>query len=138
MKLLVFFLAGFGLLCMLSAISGIVSISAGTAGTFIGYDSSWLSRAVTVTCGSVLLWLAYGVHRRLKVAWRVGMFAIATSWVLVFAQVFFFIARDAQPYPPYGRFCAVVLIMGGFSFIYFLWARRWYKSRSYFTYPRAG
>ncbi|MFC5527829.1 hypothetical protein ACFPPA_18945 [Rhodanobacter ginsengisoli] len=138
MKRLVFYLLGFGLLCLLSAINGIASFGVGTAGTSIGHHSSWLLRTVAFANGVVFLWLAYGVHRRLNAAWRVGMFALAAGWAWLFVMVCLFIAQDAQAYPAYGRVGSVALIMVASSFVFLYWGRRWYASRSYFTEPSIG
>jgi hypothetical protein len=138
MKRMKLYLIALGALCFLSALSGIASFSTGSAGTVIGYHSSLLSRAVAAAYGAILLWLAYGIHRRLPAAWRVGIFGLVAGWFALLAYVSFFIAHDPQPYGPHARLTSVALIMAAASLAFLYWGRRWYKSRSYFLEPHEG
>lgn len=128
------YLAIGGTVCLVSALTGIGSISVGTEGTSIAHLNTWIERVGVVAYGALLLWLAYGIHSRLAIAWRVGFAALIAGWAYFLVYVSLFIAHDPQPYRPYERVGSVALIMCFASLVLVYWGRRWYAQRGFFTH----
>ena len=132
MKRLVIILVVFGILAIVSAISGVASFSTGTHGTSIAYHSSLVSRLIAVCFGSCMLLLAWGIHRHFTPVWRLTFVAMGLSWIY---GVITASARNAANYPHQSQregllFTVFLLLVSSPVVIY--WAYRWYKQKQYF------
>ena len=137
MKRLVIILVVFGLLALASAVSGVASFSTGTRGTSITYHSSQLSRVIAAAFGVCVLLLAWGIHRRFTLVWRLTFVAMGLCWIytVICASV-----ATAANYPHQSHrdsllFAAFLFLVS--SPVVFYWGYRWYKQKQYFYEERA-
>jgi hypothetical protein len=70
-----------GIICLLSAISGVASFYTRNGGYMVTYYQSYLSRGFVALLGCGLLYLAWAVYRRQIIAWRLMFFIHAAAWL---------------------------------------------------------
>ena len=132
MTRLVIFLCVFGVSCLISAISGISSFVASSAGSSVSHYDGFLLRGVVALVGCGYLYLARLVFKRRILAWRLMFFGQVIAWIGfvvggTYATASQYSQVSARDSLLFGAMLAVVSLP---VFIY--WMLRWRKQRAYF------
>jgi hypothetical protein len=114
-----------GLMSLLGAISGIQSAHAGPEGLFVRYFSNDVSRLIVVGYGVAMLTLAFGVYRRLLLAWRAGLILLVLWWLYPIPALLAVNGARVDY-----RVTIFVCIAG--LLVTILWLRWWYAERIHF------
>jgi len=133
MKQLPGWLVVFGVLACASPFVAWLTPSAGSNFVTPHEQPSAFIYCIGFAWGAVLFWLAWGVHRHLLAAWRVGFVGIAALWLLFVFQV-----ATTLTLPGYGilaKLATIALIVAIGSLISLFWGWRWYTHRGWFTTP---
>ena len=121
-----------GLLLLLSAISGISSLSSSTSGIATSYFQSYLLRIYVGLMGILLCWLAWSIYRRRIFAWRMVFVLQGLAWINF--AVGGAICTAQQYSKPCTRdtmlFAGMLAAVSAPVFIY--WGKRWFKQRANF------
>jgi Transmembrane region of lysyl-tRNA synthetase len=132
MKRLVTYLCIFGILCLISSISGICAVTVSNNGHWVSYYHGYLPRGCVALIGCILLYLAWAIYQRRSHAWWLGVLGQVAVWInFVIAGTL----ATASQYPHQSArdtllFGAMLAIMSLPVFIY--WMLRWRKQKTYF------
>jgi len=132
MKRFVTCLCVFGVLYLISSVSGISSIVASSSGHSISHYHSYLLRGCVALAGCSFLYLAWAIYKRHPHAWWLGFLGSAAVWI---SFVVTGTRATASQYPQestrdtllFGAMLAVVSLP---VFIY--WVLRWRMQKQYF------
>lgn len=115
----------FGLLGIVSAITGIQTYRGGPAGSVITHYANETLRMVIGTCSVAMFGIAYGIYRRMLFAWWCGFVLLAGN--MLYSIVSLLVRTDL------GNARAPVLVFGGLSVVIgVFWGRWWYGQRNHF------
>lgn len=122
----------------LSWVLPLVAMLAPTTGNrFISAHShpTLLTLGASFGQGALALWLAWGIHRCLLIAWRVGfIFLFAAGVVTIFESVIEM--ADLERSVSLGiKIALVSLVVGMFLLMFLNFSRRWHAQRNYFSGP---
>lgn len=122
-----------GGMSVVSAISGISSVSTSTSvGTSVALHPDLLSQLLAGTWGVLLLALAFGIYRRLLLAWHAGWALLIICFVGLIV-VAFPVILASEPRPPtwFLAFSLTFVVLGSVGAMLY-WGRWWNRQRSYF------
>lgn len=115
----------FGLLGLVSAITGIQTYRGGLGGSVITHYANDTLRMVAGAGSIAMLLVAYGIYRRMLFAWRAGFVLLAAS--MAYSVIDPFVRTDL------GDARVPALAFGGFSVVIgVFWARWWHAQRDHF------
>lgn len=115
----------FGLLGLVSAITGIQTYRGGPAGSVITHYANDTLRMVAGTASIAILLVAHGIYRRMLFAWRAGFVLLAAS--MAYSLIDPLVRTDL------GDARVPALAFGGFSvLIGVVWGRWWHAQRHHF------
>jgi hypothetical protein len=132
MQRLVLTLTLFGIASIAGGVSGISSIVIGKGGTFMTHFPTISLRIVATAYGIFLLFLSWGVYKRLHWVWKTMFLAMFLAWVNF---IYICSCAFAQANPSYSnqdvfKLGLMVAVLSLFIVIY--WSKRWYNQKFYF------
>jgi hypothetical protein len=132
MARLVTYLCVLGIICLISAVSGISSFVTSKGGYSVSHYHGFLLRGVVALVGCGVLSLARLVSRRHIMAWRLMFFGQVVAWIsFVIAGTYAVSSQYSQVSTSENLlFGAILAAVSLPVFIY--WTSRWRKQRAYF------
>jgi hypothetical protein len=119
------------LLCVAGVVTGIQSISLGTAGTTMTRLNDF-GRLFALATAVVLVAFTYGIHVRAKITWKAGFILLALSSIhgvagAVIATYQVAVVRD---FPSFWLPVCIIVVLASAVTVY--WSFAWNRQRSYF------
>ena len=97
-----------------------------------------LSICASFVFGALAFWLAWGINRRLLLAWRIGFIGLLAGWCWTVVEVSLSLVKNERAQTLVVRAGLVALVAVLFSLVFLYWVRRWHSQRSHFSKPTAG
>ncbi len=122
-----------GILCLISAISGISSFASSNQNYTVTHYHSYLPRGCALLIGCGLLILAWAIRRKLIIAWRLMFLVQVASWIGMVVGGSILTAKQYPHQSARGTllFAAMLAIVSAPVAIF--WGYKWYQQKEYFN-----